>query len=201
MNRCILLWVAFCLGGGIFARAWGGNVDVSGLVDITHREGDKRSTINNNLAGDSPFNDLRVKLFVDAWPSSHFGVLTELLYDESGGTLNVIRFDGAYAVFLGVGTPYLNVKVGKIPSPFGSWAPRTYSDKNPLIGLPLMYHYFSSLRANQIPADSAELLAHRGQGQNTSGFTGFKGGGSAQPFNGLPMIYDPCWDFGAEAIG
>ena len=63
-----------------------------------------------------------------------------------------------------------------------------------------MYHYFTSLRSNQLPADNADLLAHRGEGLS-SRFAGFSGGGSPQRFNGLPMIYDPCWDFGVETIG
>jgi hypothetical protein len=33
------------------ARARGADVEISGIVDVVHREGDKRSTINNNLAG------------------------------------------------------------------------------------------------------------------------------------------------------
>jgi hypothetical protein len=31
-------------------------------------------------------------------------------------------------------------------------------------------------------------------------FTGFTGGG-AGGFNGLPLIYDPCWDVGVRAVG
>jgi hypothetical protein len=34
---------------------------------------------------------------------------------------------------------------------------------NPVLGYPLMYHYFSSLRKNQLPANNADLLAHRGR--------------------------------------
>ena len=94
----------------------------------------------------------------------------------------------------------LHVQVGKIPTPFGHFTERSYTDTNPLIGFPLMYHHSSSLRANQLPADNADLLAHRGQGAPNR-FTGYGGGGAAETFSGLPMVYDSCWDFGASVIG
>lgn len=164
------------------------DVEISGLVDVVQRMGDKRTTINSNFAGDSPFSDLRVKLFVDAWPSSQVGVMSEFLYDETLGSTNTFRADGAYLIFLGLGSPYLNVKAGKIPSPFGAWAPRTYSDKNPLIGLPLMYHYHTIAKNDRLPANYDSLQTYRAI--RAPG----KGGG-------MPILYDSCWNLGATIFG
>jgi hypothetical protein len=129
-----------------------------------------------------------VKLFLDAWTSPNIGVLTEVLFDESDNSSYVVRIDGAYAVFMGLGTPSLNLKVGKIPAAFGTWAPRTYSDKNPLIGLPLMYHYHTIARADRAPANFDTLQTYRASRAPGRG-------------GGLPILYDSCWDIGVVAFG
>ncbi len=63
-----------------------------------------------------------------------------------------------------------------------------------------MYHYFSSLRGNQLPANNLDLLKERGNGLSRE-FGGFEGGGARRGFNGLPIIYDTCWDVGVQVIG
>ena len=63
-----------------------------------------------------------------------------------------------------------------------------------------MRDYFSSLRSNQLPADNADLLSQRGNGLFQE-FGGFQGGGARRGFNGLPIIYDACWDVGVQAVG
>jgi len=63
-----------------------------------------------------------------------------------------------------------------------------------------MYHYFSSLRSTQLPGDAADLISHRGEGP-ASLFSGFSGGGTGFPGDGMPLIYDSCWDFGVRALG
>lgn len=86
-------------------------------------------------------------------------------------------------------TADLHLQLGKIPTPFGHFTERAYSDKNPLLGYPLMYHYSTTLRSNQLPADNADLILHRGQGL-AGDFTGYAGGGSSVALSGLPLIYD-----------
>jgi hypothetical protein len=93
----------------------------------------------------------------------------------------------------------LHVQFGKIPTPFGHFTERAYADKNPLLGQPLLYQYFSSLRSNQLPADNEDLLSQRGSGRG--GFAGYKGGGSESARSGLPLVYDSCWDYGGGLIG
>lgn len=93
------------------------------------------------------------------------------------------------------------MQAGKLPTSFGVFSPRAYPDKNPLVRLPLMYYYFASLRSTHLPADATDLLAHRGQGQTALVVTGFTGRGATALFAGLPVIYEPCWDFGGAAIG
>jgi hypothetical protein len=177
----------------------------SGLSTLNLNLADREGLDLNKLRrGDSPFSNLQLTLFGDVVFDQHLALFSQLLIDPSS------RASQSLSTYLNSYLRYtvfsrsradLHLQAGKLPTPFGAFGPRAYQDKNPLVGLPLMYHYFTSLRANQLPADSADLLAHRGQGQVAAGFTGFKGGGSNQLFAGLPMIYDPCWDFGAEALG
>ena len=157
--------------------------------------------VDDMIRGDDPFDPLRLRLFLDVVLTPHLTLFNQLLLDPSidyepnsflRSYLRYTLLDGEHA--------RAHLQAGKIPSPFGAWAPKSYSDRNPLIGTPLVYQYFTSLRANQLPADNAELLAHRGQGQGRD-FGGFVGGGSPAAINGLPIVYDACWDTGIEAIG
>ncbi|MCC7265139.1 MAG: hypothetical protein IT369_21750 [Candidatus Latescibacteria bacterium] len=202
-----LLWgiFLFALAGLEPAAAQPGPVrQFTGLATLNLNLADREGLeLNKMRRGDSPFSNLALTLFGDVIFAPRLALFNQLLIDPSSrSTASLSTYLNTYlryTVFRGSEAD-LHLQAGKLPTPFGAWGPRAYQDKNPLVGLPLMYHYFTSLRANQVPANHADLLAHRGQGQNSS-FTGFKGGGASQPFNGLPMIYDPCWDFGAEAIG
>lgn len=204
----ILLWgtLVFGLVGMQPAAGQSGPVrQFNGLttlnLNLAEREGLERNKLRR---GDSPFSNLQLTLFGDAAFDPRLALFTQLLIDPSSRAVQSLStYLNSYLRYTVFSRPLadLHLQAGKLPTPFGAFGPRAYQDKNPLVGLPLMYHYFTALRANQLPADNADLLVHRGQGQTAAGFTGFKGGGSNQLFNGLPMIYEPCWDFGAEAIG
>ena len=177
----------------------------SALTTLNLNLADREGLEHNKLRrGDSPFSNLALTLFGDVVFAPQLTLFNQLLIDPSSrANQSLSTYLNSYLRYTVFSRPRadLHRQAGKLPTPFGAFGPRAYQDKNPLVGLPLMYHYFTSLRSNQLPADSADLLAHRGQGQVSLGFTGFKGGGSSQLFAGLPMIYDPCWDFGAEALG
>jgi hypothetical protein len=174
----------------------------SGTLDLaypfTH---DGAPRVNRLIRGDSPFDNVRLRLFGDVVLNPRWSMFNQILIDPSS-RMGVESFLRSYVRFNAVRKEKtdLSFQAGVVPTPFGAYSPRAYSDRNPLISDPLMYHYFSSLRSNQLPANNADLLAHRGQGQSDD-FTGFAGGGSTTKFNGLPMIYDPCWDVGLQAMG
>jgi hypothetical protein len=58
------------------------------------------------------------------------------------------------------------LEAGKIPVHEGIWAPKTYSDKNPLLGVPFAYYLRSTLPTRQVPLDLDQLLAQKGNGQS-----------------------------------
>ena len=114
-------------------------------------------------------------------------VLTTTLYDEGVGYLEM---EGAYLLMSALGGhPGLNLEVGKMATVFGRFASRSFASVNPLIGTPLIYHYFSAVRGNQVPASPAQQLAWRDVA------------GAAYQVRGLPTVYDACWATGVQLFG
>ena len=191
-----------CTAAGAGADDTGPAVFPGATIDFLLSAADEDALEDNRQRrGDSPFSHVRVSLSADIAVNDRLAVFnrTYLVPSSSTSSASFLRSYLRYNVVAGE-RAHLNIEIGKIPTPFGHFTERAYSDKNPLIGYPLMYHYPSSLRPNQLPEDNADLLSHRGQG-SASRFTGYEGGGSSTSFRGLPMIYDSCWDFGGGIIG
>ena len=177
-------------------------VFLNGTLDLASAfSEDGAPQVNQLRRGDSPFDNIRATLFGDVAFGPRLTLFNQVLIDPTSraSIKSFFRSYFRFSAFSGEQAD-LSFVAGKIPTTFGSYAPRAYSSRNALIGMPLMYHYFSSLRSNQLPADNADLLAHRGEGPS-SAFGQFKGGGVARAFSGLPIIYDVCWDTGIQAIG
>jgi hypothetical protein len=87
----------------------------------------------------------------------------------------------------------LDIQAGRIPPTFGSFSRRTYSQDNPLIGLPLAYQYLTSLRSDVAPGDADELLRMRARGWRSS-FTY----GNLEPERGVPLVSALTWDTGVQ---
>jgi len=77
--------------------------------------------------------------------------------------------------------------LGLIPGTIGSFAPRTYSDKNPLVGVPLLYNFHTAINPRSLGSSGtlAELSAAK----------------DVRSRGGLPVIYDACWNTGIEIYG
>ena len=175
---------------------------VSGTFDLLLSAADAEALEANRMRrGDSPLSNLRLNLFGDVVLSHRLTLFNQLPIDPSGrATLGTyLRSYIRYRLFETEGAD-LHVEAGKIPTPFGHFTERAYTDKNPLLGHALMYHYASALRSNQLPATNADLLRHRGEGRSAS-FGGYEGGGASSPNSGLPLVYDSCWDFGGSLVG
>jgi hypothetical protein len=118
-------------------------------------------------------------------------VFTQITLNESAG----IEPFGAYVIWTPDPARDLHLEAGKIPMPVGTWAPRTYSNKNPLVGIPMMYQYHTTLRIDAVPPTADALLGTAGQGQYGPDY------GSGSGYKGSPIVYDRCWDYGVMAIG
>ena len=167
-------------------------IQLRGLLDLAVAPNNDAVALNQLNAGGTPFDPYRARLFVEGKPSEHFDVFGQIHLSEQSGVL----IYGAYATW----TPWLDrdlhVQAGKLPNPIGVYPPRTYSDKNWLMGMPLMYQYHSSLRGDILVPDIDALLSEAGQGQY--GVDYLPGGGG---WRGMPIIYDFCWDVGIVALG
>ena len=175
---------------------WNGTVDLAsafaqkGLPDA-----------NEMRRGDSPFDNLKLTLYGDVIVHPRLQILNQIILSPASRA-SIPSFLRTYVRVQVTESRVrsLGFEAGKIPTPFGGYGGRGHSDVNPLISTPLMYHYFTSLRSNQLPSDAQDLLAHRGEGPSAR-FSGYAGGGSSSNFNGMPLIYDSCWDFGVRALG
>lgn len=172
------------------ARA--GDVRVHGLLDLAESGTGEAVGLNTLYRGDTPFDAYRLRIFVDGRVSDHVQVYSEMLLDEAVGA----RAMGAYASITPWSGRDLHVLAGLIPWEIGTYAPRSYSDRNPLIGTPMMYQYYTTLRSNELPPSIDALLSVSGSG--ASGVT-YKAGVSESP--GMPLVYDQWWDFGVVATG
>jgi hypothetical protein len=174
-----------------------GTIQVRGLVDIvgTHL-GDERylNTVNTN---DSNFDALRSRLFVEGQRGNTSAYLQFLISPES---YNPFRFFGGYLMHQVWQERNIFLEAGLIPLQDGIWASHTYSNKNPLIGIPMAQYWKSTLSATMMPTDLDQLLSMRGQGQ-----TGFvyedSSGVRGTPHPAAPIVYDNCWNYGAYTLG
>jgi hypothetical protein len=141
----------------------------------------------NHLWGDNQLDSYRLRMFASSAVSDHLDIFVEALYNDDVHVMPV----GAYATFHPAPGKDINVEAGLIPWPIGSYAARSTSDHNPLVGHPLMYQYHTTLRQDVLPSTTDELLAEAGEGDEGSG-------GGPQ---GMPIIYDQWWDFGAVILG
>ncbi len=175
------LWIAAATLAGTSARpARGDDIQWRGQLELTESSRGRPLELNWLMHGDTQFDAYRFRLFAEGRAAQGIELFTQVLFDEQFGS----EAYGAYAVI----TPYperdLHLVAGKIPSLIGTYAPRTYADKKPLIGTPLMYFYRTTLRVGQLVPSIDALL-----------------GGAAAGWRGMPVLYDACWDFGGMITG
>ena len=195
MNRVSFARVAVLAAvaaAGLAGPARASDVQVRGLLDLAETTEGAALTLNRLNRGDSPFDAYRLRLFVEGKAGDQFDVFTQLMLNDA---TNPYVF-GAYVSFTPDPQRDLHVVAGKIPSVLGTYAHRTYSNKNPLIGAPLLYQYHTTLRMDQIPATADVLEQNAGRGQYGISYTA-----SGSPFRGMPIVYDNCWDFGVVLKG
>ncbi len=163
-------------------RAAWAQVSVGGLVDVVLKNSNNDDVTNLTFRKFSNFHSSRVRLFFDAAPAEDMEVFTQILVDGYA-----FQLYGAYLRFNRIGGSQINAQIGIIPHPIGLWAPRTYSNVNPLIGTPLLYNFHSAFVPGGETAvrTVADLLALR----------------DARSSSGLPLIYDACWNTGVEIYG
>lgn len=132
---------------------------------------------------------VRASLQLELRASPRFAVLSDVRAD------NFERVE-VYALYARV-RPWrdypLDVQAGRIPPVFGAFARRRYDVDNPLIGLPLLYHYPTTTRADAAPATLGELESRRGFGAKTVYSVG-----DGEVATGLSVMSPLRWDTGVQ---
>lgn len=163
---------------------------VRGLADLVLHNDNHAAELATFDGETSPLESQRVRLFVEGSASPAIDIFTQVAFSQEEFVL-----DGAYALV----TPWrerdLHLMAGKIPWPVGTWAPRTYSNRNPFVTSPLMYQHHTSLRWDKVPMSPAALLSAAGEGWDGANY----GTGPGAP--GMPIVDDYGWDFGVVALG
>jgi len=177
MKRTILAAAATAVLAIPEARA---DVAISGLADVVFRNSAESDVTNVSFGGASPLQALRTRVFLDSEVSDGIAFFGQVLYAN-----DQISVYGAYARFSDIGGAPVSAHVGLIPTPVGTFGQRTYSDKNPLVGVPLAYNHHTALNPIFPQKTVDDLLAGR----------------ETRSSLGLPIIYDNCWNTGAELFG
>jgi hypothetical protein len=167
------------------------DLDLHGLLDIAQSGRGEGFDANLLFRGDSPFDAFALRLFADGRIGPTLNVYTQVLFDD----MTLAHVDGAYLMWTPEPARDLHLMAGKIPWIVGTWGPRTYSDKNPLIGTPLMYQHHTTLLWYEVPPSADALLASAGTGQ--AGVDYFGGFGA----RGMAVVDDSYWDVGAALSG
>jgi hypothetical protein len=181
------LTFALALALALAGPAGAEELRIHGQLDLTESNRGRPLELNLLMHGDTPFDAYRLRLFVEGNASPAIQVFAQALLDEpyQAGAY------GAYVVVTPSPSRDLHLVAGKIPWLIGTYAPRTYSDKKPLIGTPLMYFYHTTLRVDRLVPNADALLAAAGTGQYGPTYDA-----SGRGFKGMPVVYDACWDFG-----
>jgi hypothetical protein len=163
------------------------DIQLRGLLDVVGAPNNTAVGLNQMNYGSTNFDAYTLRLFAEGKPADHLELYSEIWANDVG-----LWVYGAYGLYTPKLDKDLHLQAGKIPWPIGTWAPRTYSNKNPLVGVPLIYQYHTSLLPDEITNNPDALLSQAGQGN-------FEGG----PFGdkGMPIVYDRWWDVGLVALG
>jgi hypothetical protein len=183
--------VALALGLAATGAASASDLEIRGLLEVVAAP--RGEAFDGNLLnrGDSPFDAYGLRVFGEKPINERLQVFMQVVLRDATSPY----VDGAYAVFTPTPARDLHVMAGKVPWPIGTYAPRTYANKNPLIGAPLMYQYHSTLIWYDVPPNADALLATSGSGQYGVNYRGYSVG------RGMAIVDDSYWDVGVTMVG
>ncbi len=174
-----------------------GITSLRGLVDLVAQGDDDVRLLNTTNVRDSNFDPLRARLFVEG-SRGNTQVFLQFLFSQE--SFDATRMFGAYVMQrLFDGRDHW-LEAGKIPVHDGIWSPHTYSNKNPLIDIPLAYYWKANLPNRMMPTDLDQLLEQRGQGQ-AGVFYADSLGARGVPYASNPILSDNCWNYGLYSLG
>lgn len=193
-----ILGLGLVLGAAAPGAAFGGEWAASGTAWVTARGGNEEGFQANRMnRGDNPFGSVRALLFTRGTIDDGVSFFLEVPLELGAVSSTFLTYMRPFVRVESVGgLPWLNAQAGKLPTLFGAYGERTNGAGNGLSSTPLLFFHHSAVRRDLIPADADELVASwRGRGGK------FLSRNGRSSFVGLPAVYDPCWDIGAELYG
>ena len=164
---------------------------VHGLLDLVASGRGAGYDHNVLMRGDAPFDPYGLRLFADARVNPRLEIYSQVVLRDA----TTPYVDGAYLLLTPLPGRDLHVLAGKVPWAIGTYAPRTYSNHNPLIGAPLMYQYHSTLLWYELAPSADALLATAGSGEYGVNYYGYPEG------RGMALVDDSYWDVGVTLSG
>ena len=173
------------------------DVEIRGLMDVVAHGHDELRVLNRVNTGDSYIDLLRTKLFVS---SGNEQSEVHVQFQLNAKAFKEFRIFGAYLLHRVWEDREYFVEIGQVPLHDGIWANRSYSDKNPLVGLPLAYYWHSTLPYRMMPTDLDQLLSQKGLGQSGVYYADVNGP-RGTPYATSTILYDNCWNYGMHVLG
>jgi class 3 adenylate cyclase len=175
---------------GLRYRSPSGSVELqlSGRLDLeTYLPGDEPSWI---VPSTDPFFAARARTFADLFVGDRLRATVELRVDrgeEPAAGDYEARIDQAYASARPFAGADLLVQVGKFASPFGGYAARHHTTRDPFVRPPLAYDWRTTIPTRQAPADLAEMVALRSPVNRTRA-------------RGAPIVWGVPYQWGAQVL-
>jgi hypothetical protein len=154
---------------------------------LTLRGGpDSGFDLNTMNRGDNPFSSFRVLVLTQAAVNDNTDLFLEIPIDSNARSSLFLTYLRPFIRISSLGDrPWLNVQAGKLPTLFGTYGERTASTEPGLMAVPLLYYYHTAVQGNNAPAGPGDFFLPGVRGEQT----------------GTPIVYDACWDIGAEVFG
>lgn len=166
-------------------------LDIGLQLDLVVHNPDALDLTNSSYWDYSNFHTLRARFSAVGTVSANISLYGQVISDNASALFYLYS---AYARLTPSFAPNLAVNVGLIPIPLGSFGNRNYSDKNPVIGVPLIYNYFMDLNPVEPQVSNSEILANRGMGNYLGSYYGYD-------VRGVPVIYESYWNTGINIYG
>ncbi|NNE10132.1 MAG: hypothetical protein HKN20_16350, partial [Gemmatimonadetes bacterium] len=192
-----LLWAALAAAFAAVQADAANRVRVRGDLQLTAKGETTGVPLNVLNRGDTMFDPLLLRVYVEAAPHEQTQVVAQFLYNDA--LRSSFTTFSAFVLHEMIGDGALYAQAGKIPNPFGDYVAHAFDPHRTLSGVPLIWGHHTTYLSGTPPANVDELLAVRGHGQ--SGFMGYPGDPSGFLRRGMPVLYAVCYDLGAGLVG
>lgn len=136
---------------------------------------------NDSFKDHNPFHPFNLRVISEMKFTDWFKMNEEILADSGYQRVDLL---GVWATLSYPGDVNVNLSIGNLATPFGTWMERSFPMQNPLIGIPLIYSYKTRAVSEGVP--TADQLLNENE---------------AYRQYWLATIYSSCWDTGVELHG